>query len=86
MRIEHDFEYDAHWEDIADEFLAHDSEYQAETLNSIGLTFSNWSHDKTKTSTYIQLLEIAKALNDKGRWFIEILYDYMRGDEYANRD
>ena len=79
MRIEHDFEYDAHCEEIADEFLAHDSEYQAETLNSIGLTFSNWSQDKTRTATYIQLIEIAETLNDKGRWFINTLYDYMQG-------
>ena len=79
MRIEHDFEYDAYWEEIADEFLARDSEYQAEVLNSIGLTFSNWGQDKTRTATYIQLLEIAEALNDKGRWFIGILYDYMQG-------
>ena len=85
MRIQYDFEYDAYYTEIADEFCAHDSDYQAEALNSIGLTFSNWCHDKTtSTGTYIQLLNIAKALNDKGKWFIEILYDYMRGDEDAD--
>lgn len=80
MRIEHGFDYDAYWYEISDEFCAHDSEYQANTLNAIGTQFKVWEQDKTKTATNIQLLEIAEQLNDKGRWFIETLYDYMRGE------
>lgn len=79
MRIEYDFEYDAFYTEIADEFCAHDSKYQAEAINSIGLQFTIWAHDKTRHATYIQLLEIAEQLDDKGKWFIEILYDYMKG-------
>jgi hypothetical protein len=77
MRIQHDFDYDAYWEEISDEFCAHDSEYQANALNAIGLQFKIWSQDKTKTSTYIQILEIAEQLSDNGKWFIETLCDYM---------
>lgn len=77
MKIEHEFEYDAYYTEIADEFCAHDSEYQAEAINSIGLQFNTWAYDKTKTATYIQLLEIAEQLNKKGRWFIKTLCDYM---------
>lgn len=77
MRIEHDFEYDAYWQEIADEYIAHDSEYQANFLNSVGTQFKMWSQDKTKTFTHIQLLEIAEQLNDNGKWFINILYDFM---------
>ena len=77
MRIEHDFEYDAYWHEISDEFCAHDSEYQAETLNIIGQQFKIWSQDKKRTSTYIQLLEIAEDLSDNGKWFIQTLYDFM---------
>lgn len=79
MKIEHEFIYDADWEEIADEFTAHDSEYQAEVINIIGLQFKIWEQDKTRTSTHIQLLEIAEQLDDKGRWFIDTIYDYMRG-------
>lgn len=79
MKIEHEFEYDAYYTEIADEFCAHDSEYQAEAINSIGLQFKIWEHDKTRTATHIQLLEIAEQLNEKGKWFIETLYDYMKG-------
>ena len=79
MRIEHDFEYDAFYTEIADEFCAHDSEYQANFFNEIGLQFKIWSQDKKKTSTYIQLLEIAEQLNDNGKWFIETLCEYMKG-------
>lgn len=81
MKIEHEFEYDAYYTEIADEFCAHDSEYQAETINSIGLQFTIWAHDKTRTATHIQLLEIAEQLNDKGKWFIKTLCDYMEGIE-----
>ena len=77
MRIEHDFEYPAHWTEIADEFCENDSEYQAEVFNNIGLQFKIWEQDKTRTSTHIQLLEIAEQLNDKGKWFINILHDYI---------
>ena len=79
MRIEHSFDYNAYYTEIADEFCAHDSEYQAEVINSIGLQFTIWAHDKTRTSTHIQLLEIAEQLNDKGKWFIQTLCDYMKG-------
>ena len=77
MKIEHEFEYDAYYIEIADEFCAHDSEYQADVINEIGLQFSIWSHDKTRTATYIQLLEIADQLDEKGKWFIETLHDYI---------
>lgn len=79
MKIEHEFEYDAYYTEIADEFCAHDSEYQAGVINSIGLQFTIWSHDKTRTSTHIQLLEITEQLDEKGKWFIETLCDYMKG-------
>jgi hypothetical protein len=81
MRIKHDFEYNAHWEEIADEFTAHDSDYQAQALNCIGLQFKIWSQDKTRTATHIQLLEIAEMLDDNGRWFVETLRDYMKGED-----
>ena len=79
MRIQHDFEYDAYCGEIADEFCAHDSEYQAETLNIIGQQFKIWSQDKKKTSTFIQFLEIAEQLSDNGKWFVETLCEYMSG-------
>lgn len=79
MRIEHSFDYDADYTEIADEFCAHDSEYQADAINSIGLQFKIWEQDKKRTMTYIQFLEIAEQLNDKGKWFIQTLYDYMKG-------
>jgi len=77
MKIEHEFEYDAYYTEIADEFCAHDSDYQAEVINNIGLQFKIWACDKTRTATYIQLLEIAERLNEKGKWFIKTLCDYM---------
>lgn len=76
MRIQH--EYDAYYTEISDEFCAHDSEYQADFFNATGLQFKIWSHDKTRTSTYIQLLEIAEQLNDNGKWFIKTLCEYMK--------
>lgn len=79
MKIEHEFEYDADPTEIADEFCNNDSEYQAETINSIGLQFKIWEHDKTRTTTHIQLLEIAEQLDEKGRWFCKTLCDYMEG-------
>ena len=81
MKIEHDFEYPAHWMEIADEFCANDSEYQANVFNAIGLQFKIWEHNKTRTSTHIQLLEIADQLDDNGKWLIETIYDYMRGEQ-----
>jgi len=78
MKIEHTFEYDATSDEIADEFTEHDSEYQSEVINIIGMTFKIWSQNPAKTSTYIQILEIAEQLNDNGKWFIETLCDYMR--------
>jgi hypothetical protein len=80
MRIEHDFEYDASWQEISDEFCAHDSEYQANAINDTGKRFWAWLHDKTRPVTLVQLLEIAEQLNDNGKWFIETLYEYMRDD------
>ena len=77
MRIEYDFDYAAYSGDIADEFCANDSEYQAEVLNIIGQQFKIWSQDKKRTSTYIQILEIAEQLNDNGRWFIKTLCEYI---------
>lgn len=77
MRIEHEFEYDASYGEIANEFCSHDSKYQAETINWIGYQFKKWEQDKTRTATHIQLLDIAEQLNKKGKWFIRTLYDYM---------
>ena len=77
MKIEHEFEYDAYYTEIADEFCAHDSEYQANVLNSIGLQFTIWAHDRKRTSIHVQLLEIAELLDEKGKWLIETLCDYM---------
>ena len=79
MQIVHKFEYSAHYTQIADEFCAHSSEYQAEAINFIGLQFKIWEQDKTRTATHIQLLEIAEQLNEKGKWFIKTLCDYMEG-------
>ena len=79
MRIVHEFEYNAYYTEIADEFCAHDSEYQAEAINSIGLQFKIWEHHKTRPATHLQLLEIAEQLNEKGKWFIETLCDYIEG-------
>ena len=79
MKIEHEFEYDAHYTEIADEFCTHDSEYQADAINNIGLQFKIWSKDKTRTATFIQLLEIAEGLNDNGKWFVNTLHDYIQG-------
>lgn len=79
MKIEHSFDYDAYYTEISDEFCAHDSEYQANFFNEIGLQFKIWSQDKTKTATYIQILEIAEQLNDNGKWFVKTLCEYMDG-------
>ena len=77
MRIEHTFDYDAYSLDIADEFCSHDSDYQSDVLNAIGLQFKIWSQDKKRTSTYIQMLEIAEQLDEKGQWFIKTLCEYI---------
>lgn len=79
MKIEQTFNYEPYWWELADEFTEHDSEYQAKVINNIGLEFKIWSRDKARTSTYIQLLEIAEDLDNNGKWFIEILCDYMKG-------
>ena len=79
MRIEDCFNYNASYDELADEFCTHDSNYQAETINEIGLQFKIWSQDKKKTSTYVQILEIAEQLNDNGKWFIKTLCKYMDG-------
>ena len=80
MRIEHEFEYDAYYTEIADEFCANDSEYQARGIKSIGSQFKIWARDKKRIATSIQLLEIAEQLDENGKWFIEALYDYMKGE------
>lgn len=80
MKITHQFEYDALPIEIANEFCNKDSNEQSRTINYIGEAFDEWAHDPKKTATHIQMLEIAKNLNHKGRWFIETLCDYMRGE------
>lgn len=79
MKIKYDFDYNADYTELADEFCAHDSEYQAEVFNNIGLQFKIWTQDPKKTATYIQLLEIAEQLNENGKWFVKTLCDYMDG-------
>lgn len=87
MRIEHSFDYDTSYDELSDEFCTHDSEYQAETINEIGLQFKIWLQDKARTATYVQILEIAEQLNDNGKWFIKTLCEYVddgserRGEE-----
>lgn len=80
MKIEHEFDYDAHYTELADEFCAHDSEYQAKAINEIGLQFKIWASDKKRPSTLIQLLEIAEDLDERGKWFIKTLCDYMESE------
>ena len=86
MKIEHCFDYDAYWSELADEFCAHDSEYQANFFNEIGLQFKIWSQDKKKTATYVQILEIAEQLNDNGKWFIKTLCEYMNGGSEGSEE
>lgn len=90
MKIKHEFEYNADADEIADEFCAHDSDYQADVFNLIGLQFKIWSKDKTKTATYVQILEIAEQLDEKGKWFLETLCEYSKytggGAEGGNHD
>lgn len=38
MKIEHEFEYDADWFEIADEFCIHGSDYQSYVIDCIGGT------------------------------------------------
>lgn len=78
MKIKHEFEYNADADEIVDEFCDHDSEYQADVFNLIGLQFKIWSKDKTKTATYVQILEIAEQLDEKGKWFLETLGEYSK--------
>ena len=85
MKIQHDFEYDVDWDEIADEFCAHDSDYQSDALNSIGLQFKIWLHDKKRNFTHIQMLEIAEQLDDNGKWFIQTLCDFM-GDNVESEE
>ena len=47
MKIEDGFDYNASYDELADEFCMHDSSYQAETINEIGLQFKIWAQDKT---------------------------------------
>ncbi len=81
MIIEGGFNYNASCDELADEFCTHDSDYQAETINEIGLQFKIWSQDrKRKTPAHGQILEITRHLNDDGKWFIKTLCKYMDGD------
>ena len=77
MKIKQYFDYYPEWDEMAKEFMANDSVYQAQTLNEIGDTFKRWTKNEEKTATHIQLLEIAEELDDDGRWFIKTLCDYM---------
>lgn len=81
MKIEHTFEYDVHHTEITEEFCAHDSEYQANVINGVGLQFKVWSQDKARAMTYVQMLEIAEQLNDFGKWFIKTLSEYAEGGD-----
>ena len=58
-------------------FCVHDSGYQSDALNCIGVQFKRWSRDKERTSVFTQMLEIAEQLDDNGKWFIQTLCDYM---------
>ena len=78
MIIKKYFEYDLDWDEIADEFTANDSALQSQILNRIGETFKKWAKDTTRTTTYIQLLEITEDLDDDGKWFINTLHDYIQ--------
>lgn len=86
MQIDLRFCYNARWNEISDEFCAHDSEYQAKVLNAIGTQFKIWSQDKTKTATYVQILEIAEQLNDNGKRFIKTLCEYMDGGSEGSEE
>ena len=86
MIIESCFDYDASYDELADEFCTHDSSYQAETINEIGLQFKIWTQDRErKTPAHEQILEIVEHLNDDGKWFIKELCECMdngsEGDE-----
>ena len=80
MRISPALKYSVDYEDVANEFCNFSSCYQADAINLIGTTFSNLAHDPKRTATQIQMLEIAEQLNDKGKWFIETLCEYMGGE------
>lgn len=77
MKIEHKFNYECEDEELAEEFCDHDSMYQAEVLNIIGVKFHKWTEDHAKTAVYVQMLEIAEQLDDYGKWFIKTLFEYM---------
>lgn len=81
MRIYHDFEYSASYSEVANEFTENDSEYQAKVLNVIGTQFKKWVEDKTRTATFVQILEIAEQLDDDGKWFIQTLSEYASGKD-----
>lgn len=80
MKITHSFDYNVCSDELADEFCEHDSDYQSDVLNAIGLQFKIWTQDKEKTYAYCQMLEIAEQLDRNGRWFIQTLCDYVRGE------
>lgn len=80
MKIKCEFNYTPDADEIADEFCAHGSDYQAEAFNSIALMFKIWSLDETKIASYMQMLEIAEQLDKNGKWFIKTLCEYIDGD------
>lgn len=86
MRVGCEFDYDVYWAELADEFCNHDSEYQAEFFNDIGMQFKILSKDKKKTATYVQILEIAEQLDDNGKWFIKKLCEYMDGGSEGSEE
>lgn len=85
MRIEDGFDYNASYDELADEFCTHDSDYQGATINEIGLQFKIWLHDdKRKTSTHEQISEIIEHLDDNGKWFIKELCKCMDNSSERN--
>lgn len=77
MKIEHKFNYECEEEELAEEFCDHDSMYQAEVLNVIGVKFHKWTEDHAKTAVYVQMLDMAEQLDSYGKWFIKTLSEYM---------
>ena len=87
MRIEDGFDYNASYDELADEFCTHDPDYQGAAINEIGLQFKIWSQDKKrKTPAHEQILEIAKHLNNDGKWFIKELCECMNSGSEGSKE
>ena len=86
MKIEYKFDYECEEEELAKEFCDHDSMYQSEVLNIIGVKFHRWTEDHAKTAVYVQMLEFAEQLDDYGRWFIKTLAEYAEGGKNSEND